>query len=85
MRIPRLRVKTPWIRTADRLPEKTGQYFIAERRQDGSFYKTAVYYSAKHQQFNNFDGQEYDHRKPGDAFYDVAYWMPFPPVPEEVE
>lgn len=71
-----------WIKCSDRLPEKSGVYFIASSFDvfgEKRWYYAAVNYSARHKQFNNFDDRK---RNVGVDVYDVDYWMPIPEVKE---
>lgn len=63
-----------WISVKDRLPEESGKVLVYCK--DG--YMSAVHYSAKHQQFNNFDACA-----KRDEVWDVTHWMPLPEPPKE--
>ena len=68
-------VPSKWISVKDRLPEESGKVLVYCK--DG--YMTDVNYSAKHQQFNN-----YDVCAKQNEVWDVTHWMPLPTPPEEV-
>lgn len=64
-----------WVSVKERLPEESGNVLV--HCEDG--YMAIVNYSAKHQQFCN-----YDICAKRSEEWDVTHWMPLPALPEEV-
>ncbi|MBQ1289675.1 MAG: DUF551 domain-containing protein [Erysipelotrichaceae bacterium] len=62
-----------WIKCSERLPEKSGWYFIISKR--GCY--NALEFSVKHGCFNASDDSDYL-----DAVIECEYWMPIPAVPK---
>lgn len=68
--------KRQWIRTADRLPEKSGLYITMTE----SGIIDTMFYSAKHSAFNVHDWATDEDKKRYEIPCD--YWMPLPDPPE---
>ena len=66
-----------WISVTDELPEKSGYYLVVIP--SCHFPIMLIPYSAKHEQWNNYDDFKRDTLS---DFDDVAYWMPIPQPPE---
>ena len=67
-------VACKWASVKDRLPEKSGEYFVHTLR--GKLEN--LNYSVRHKAFNAFDGLIDDRNK-----IEVTHWMPLPEPPKE--
>ena len=61
-----------WIKTSERLPTESGEYFIARRSPFGTWMYDAYQYSSIHKAFNAFDSQ--DKAFVNKVKIDVDYW-----------
>lgn len=61
-----------WIKTSERLPTESGEYFIAKRRDWGTWLYFVCSYSSIHKAFNAFDFQ--DKAFVDKVKIDVDYW-----------
>lgn len=78
-----------WIKSSDRLPERSGDYLVAtpvyySTGRKGHIY-SVTHYSEKHKLFCCHDDSNIAERWKETAYDDVEYWMPIPEIEEEYQ
>ena len=69
-------VTTPWVKTADRMPDKSCECVIIVQNKNWGRYTTLAYYDKKHRRF-----EWYDYCDDGPCYYykkDVFAWLEIP-------